>query len=341
MKRHEQLLLIVALGIWSGAAVVLAEGEQELLESEGGARSLPEGLDLETIAEFRQLDRDGSGSLSLNEFQESEFVTRTRSFLTLDQIEVVFSQIDSDGGSEVSLTEFANSQHNRNIRLIRQEATRTYVEIDSDLDGLVQSQEFSEIDPIELRNNFRIEGREDARSVFQRIDLNQNRILGPFEYSQALSDHRCHSMRSGGSTAQSFADLDANDDGCIDRREYADLPESKDSRGGEPMAFEKIDSDGNRELSPREFFRAKSFRWHRDEHMDKIMVEAFEDLDNNRNGVLSLREFSRGFYARNIAKSRDEVDENFAERDVDEDGDLTLEEFSEGRWTPWKSKQKR
>ena len=341
MKRLAQLLVIVALGTWSGVPALLAEEESKLARSENAPPSLPEGLDLETIAEFRRLDRDASGSLSFEEFQESEFVTRTRSFLDPERIALVFSQIDSDDGSEISLTEFASSQHNRNIRLVRQEATRIYVEIDSNLDGLVQAEEFSQIDPIELRNNFRLEEGEEAAAVFQRIDLNGSLVLGPFEYSQALSDHRCHSMRSGGSTAQSFARLDADDNGNIDRREYANLPNLNDPKAGESEPFEKIDSDGNRELSPREFFRAKSFRWRRPEHIDEIMLKAFEEIDNNQNGVLSLREFSRGFYARKIAKSRDEVEDNFAERDTDEDGELTLKEFTEGRWSPWKSKQKR
>ncbi len=331
-----RLALTAALVTWGGLGAALAEDEAPLLESEGGTnKGTRPGLDIHTFAEFRKLDRDGDGHLSPREFSESEIISRAGSALDREERTHLFSRIDADGDGAIGLFEFAGSQHNRNARLIDDDATRDYVEIDDDLDGLLQEQEFS-ARPLEKLPRLLVgDSPADPAKIFARIDLNHSRVIGPFEFMQGSQDRDCHFMSA--ESARDFAELDANDNGAVEQGEFSESAEGRDRDAG---AFGRIDFNGNGELSPREFARARSIQPGGAQPVDEQTSEAFRELDRNRNGVVSRREFSRSFFARSMAKDRDAVDANFSQRDEDADGELTLEEFASGRHFPWRTMRK-
>jgi len=91
---------------------------------------------------------------------------------------------------------------------------------------------------------------------------------------------------------------DANNDGVVDRDEFR----------GKDEHFDKIDADGDGQLTKEECKAAKKTR--RGEHGKK----RFEKRDTNSNGVIDRDEFGG-------------KDERFAKMDADGNGELTREEI--------------
>ena len=138
--------------------------------------------------------------------------------------------------------------------------------------------------------------------------------------------------------AREFAELDRNDDGILNLEEISEYRELE--RKEIPTRFARIDFNGNGEISPLEFGKAKTPRhWQHGNRDEKIDTD-FREMDRNRDNALSHREFSRGFFSRSILKDRDRIDAEFSRRDLDEDRELSLEEYSEGRLNYWESRKR-
>jgi hypothetical protein len=117
-----------------------------------------------------------------------------------------------------------------------------------------------------------------------------------------------------------FRLLDENHDGAIDGSEFqgATAARSLQVLDGfsrpRPLAFESVDVDGDRVITPEEFLRAEVVRRSAG-GLDARRQAIFEQVDSNQDGALSRQEF--------MAAGRRE----FGGSDGDGDGKITIWEF--------------
>lgn len=228
------------------------------------------GLDVATVQEFDILDRDRNGSLSEREFSFSEVAERLYLAGKRDMVVAVFQSIDTDNSGGIELMELSRSAHNRNARLLDRAMSRAFIKADINQDGTISLEEYSTRASANL-------------DLFGKIDLNDNKKIGPFEW--------IHELKKSGmdqTNAVAFALLDQNDDGSISSAEYA---------AGEPPeflknAFEAIDLNGNREIGPGEYSKAIALPEGR-LGIPPDLIALFESIDRNRDQRISLREFER------------------------------------------------
>lgn len=249
----------------------------------------------------------------------------------------IFECIDADGNDSVSLGELARSQHSRNARILDPETARKFHELDKNHDGTVGRLEFANSRAAEFARKAGKSPKE-VTVMFERMDLNDSGVLGPFEFLQAQPDRRKHLMDA--ELAKKFAALDDDDGGTVSRGEYADSPFAEHARKtgnlkGVSVMFNKIDQNGNGEIGPREYAQFQESL--SDQKFDSDSREMFAELDWNRDGVISRREYSRSPFAKS-ADDRKRVDSVFARIDSDGDGELNLKEyaarFSSGAFGP-------
>ena len=276
-----------------------------LAENESGSNA---GLDVATIQEFDSLDRNRDGGLNQLEFLFTEVAQRANDHGGRDAAENAFRQIDSNEDEQIELLELAQSQQNRNTRLIDRSSNRKFAGFDANQDGLIALNEYLQ--------------RPGAKAeAFDKIDLNDSGTIGPVEWMQAL---RGGPKSTGSKTEPSFAQLDANDNGAIDRAEFTvGRPPKKIAN-----SFEAVDLNGNQEIGPREFAKALFSP----ANLAKIpaqVVEEFEELDRNRDQAISRREFERFEALRR--PSDEKVDHIFAFIDSNGDQEIGLQEFFQHR----------
>ena len=281
-------------------------------------------LDVETIQEFGSLDRNRNSGLDRLEFAFSEVAQRAREFGGRDQVDEVFALMDGDQNGEIELLELTASQLNRNVRILDRNSARSYGELDRDRDGLIAMQEY--LDSPKAKQA--LENGKDpdfVASLFQRIDLNQSGVIGPFEWIQALGVEK---QLMDPDSAAIFALLDKNDDGSIGASEHAAIDPAEFMHEA-ISRFETIDLNGNREVGPQEFARAITTVAGPNVHPETMA--RFKEMDRNRDGAISRREFSRGKLVEMFARNREMEEEMFARIDTDGSDEIDLEEFANGR----------
>ncbi|MFT5467239.1 MAG: Ca2+-binding EF-hand superfamily protein, partial [Verrucomicrobiales bacterium] len=166
-----------------------------------------------------------------------------------------------------------------------------------------------------------------------------------FEFAWAHKDPKDRKLNHA--DAVKFAKLDANDDSAVSRKEFgagefAQQARANDNQDAVGEAFDKIDDDGDGEISPREYAAALQRRRmaeadkgkdkpKKDEDgIDPRIVESFRELDRDDDRAVSLREFSRGELADRV-DDRDVVEEIFERADANDDDELSLKEYAEFR----------
>tara|TARA_R110002096_G_scaffold147671_6_gene307626 strand:+ start:3788 stop:4894 length:1107 start_codon:yes stop_codon:yes gene_type:complete len=315
--------------------------EKERENSEGD-RKKP-GIDLEAAKRFRDLDSNGDGAVSREEFDESEIASRAEERdPDGNRVSEIFDKIDRNGDDELGLFEFAESFEHRKTQLMDRKVQARFEELDRNGDGFIGRSEFA---ASEIAENARKNGNaERVSEVFNKIDLNGSGDIGAFEFAYAHENRNKPSMDH--ETAKKFASLDSNDDGSIGRREFADSKVAEklrenDNREKIDEIFEEMDRNGNGEIGPREFAKAHEDRDEKgkdqdepkkedERKYDRETVEQFQELDRDDDKAISRREFSRSPIAEHV-DDRDRVDEIFGRIDGDDDGKLSLKEFAEAR----------
>lgn len=232
--------------------------------------AVSQGLDAATVQEFAQLDRDRSGKLDEREFAFCEVAERLFNGGKREMVEPVFKMIDENGDGGISLPELARSAQNRNARLLDRNLNRSFIQSDTNQDGIIALAEYSD------RPNANLD-------LFGKIDLNDNDKIGPFEWLHELKQSNMENE-----PAQGFALLDRNDDGAVSREEF----EKGDLPGELRNAFEAIDLNGNREIAPGEYAKAISLPAGQI-GISPEMLAAFEEIDRNGDHGISFREYER------------------------------------------------
>lgn len=289
------------------------------------------GLDVETLAEFNRLDRNGDGGLNRVEFEFTEIGQRFRFRDNQAKLDRIFRKIDRDEDGKIGLFELAQSQHNRNVRIMDRETSGKFAEFDGDDDGFISRLEFAE-SPSAKKAMASGRDADYVAQIFAGLDLNESGIIGPFEYSLLKEGTEVSETVKEG--ARRFARVDVNDDGVIDREEFLENPlarhstSSEESPGEIDEIFGAIDVNGNGEISAQEFSRARE---NRDKAgIPEVIINDYEDLDRNKDGLISLREFGRAEIAKR-APNRTAMAAMFARADVNRDQGLGLREFFELR----------
>ena len=313
------------------AVLLLSGGSGGVAISQEGRSPASAGLDVETLAEFNRLDRNGDGGLNRVEFEFTEIGQRFRFRDNQAKLDRIFLKIDRDDDGKIGLFELAQSQHNRNVRIMDRETSGKFAEFDGDDDGFISRLEFAASPSAKKA----IESGKDesyVAQIFAGLDLNESGVIGPFEYSLLKDGAEVAETRKEG--ARRFARVDRNDDGVIDREEFLETPLARHSTssGESPGEFDEIfgaiDVNGNGEISAQEFSRARE---NRDKAgIPEVIINDYEDLDRNEDGLISLREFGRAEIAKR-APNRTAMAAMFARADLNRDQGIGLREFFELR----------
>lgn len=286
---------------------VVSQERRADFESAGSAEK-GAGLDIETIQEFDQLDRDANQSLDQMEFLFSEIAQRFRGRNDRKLIDRVFANIDRDKSDSIELLEFAQSQHNRNVRILDRESSANFRESDLDQDGFISLEEYR-----------KRPGAND--SIFEKIDLNGNGIVGPLEWMIALEKRAPEKEKEAKLV---FAKLDADDNGALSPTEWEaeGIPEKIAD------AFSDVDLNGNREVGIHEF--SKALAMPADELAAPLEVlRVFRDMDTNHDGVINLREFSRKAPPTRRGGDGDMIERIFDRIDRNNNREIDLKEFGD------------
>lgn len=268
------------------------------------------GLDVATVQEFDRLDRNRDGSLDQLEFAFSEIAVRVREAGQQEALARILERIDRDADGGIGLLELVRSQHNRNVRLMDRPSSRGYIKSDSDQDGLISLGEYME--------------RPSAKQeLFRKIDLNDSKNVGPFEWMQGIRDTFMDQQH-----ALVFSKLDRNDDGAISFEEF-EMGEPPQAIAGE---FKAVDLNGNREIAPAEFAKAMSLP-EGQVGVPPRVLDDFEEIDRNRDHAISLREFIRygpgSERGRGPGRHREAMlEEVFARLDANGDREISIAEFA-------------
>ncbi|MFT5470875.1 MAG: Ca2+-binding EF-hand superfamily protein [Verrucomicrobiales bacterium] len=279
------------------------------------------GLDVETIQEFSNLDRNGDGGLDRLEFAFSETAQRAREIGDRERVDAVFALIDEDEDELTSLVEFSHSQQNRNARLFDRESARSFDPLDSDASGILTLAEYLK-SPIAVKALANGKTEQFVTEAFKRIDINESKTIGPIEWLQVVSAKPFFDEE----TAIVFALIDSDDSGSIDASERAEISPDAPELAKFVEEFERIDLNGNGELGPREFAKAQQAK-----PVGPPIEADFIELDRNEDGGLSLREFERHDFPKGPPPRRGMIEDLFEYLDGNEDRELSPEEFGNRR----------
>ena len=331
MMIKKQLILLSALAVGIGAIHAQEEVAQD--EANRPDREKP-GINLEIAKEFRELDRDNDGSLSRREFAATEIAKRAHEHGGPDRVKDIFDRIDQNDDGGINLFEYAESMEHRHTRLMDRDIHRRFDELDKNGDGVISFREFanSRIGELAKENG----NLERLKEIFDKMDLNDTGYVGPFEF--AYAHKKPDERRMDLETATKFAKMDANDDGVVKRREFADsdLAKRLKEAGKEdqiPVVFNRMDANGNFEISPGEFAKAHAKKdgdkgdEDREKDFDPEIVRRFKALDLNDDRSISLREFYKSPIAERI-DDRAKVRRLFDHIDKNDDESISLREFA-------------
>lgn len=155
------------------------EAAKAYLESYGGRIPVEDDLHvrLPTLEEamdiFREIDRDGSGFLDVQEIKE--MALRLGQPLPDDRIKDIFQDMDKNGDGKIQADEFMEwfsaEETKQGIKnYFHQKTLQIFKEIDADNSGYLDEQELTDIS-LQLGQNF---PKKKIKAIFNEMDINKN-----------------------------------------------------------------------------------------------------------------------------------------------------------------------
>lgn len=254
--------------------------------------------------DFKNRDKDSSGSLTLKEFLGN----RTGEQKT--QAHTAFFRFDSDGNDQVTLPEFLNRDTTKKLTV-----HSIFRQLDLNDDSQLTEQEF-------IRPRIGKKTEQSGRDNFRKFDLNRDSRLSEAEFAMLPSNNP--------DSKAIFRGHDGNHDGQLTLQEHlAGRPEGKGQLAARDM-FYRMDTDGDGRLTDGEFVQSepKTKSDLKAKGKTQIPINAtshFRQLDLDNNGKITEQEFMR---LKGGKKGAQVGWDNFRKYDLDGDGQLTEKELS-------------
>lgn len=224
-----------------------ASGEVELLElADSQLNRNVRILDRNSARSFGELDHDLDGLVAVQEYLDSPKAKQAlASGQKAEFVASLFQRIDLNSSSVVGPFEWIQALGPEK-QLMDADNAAIFAAIDRNDDGSIDAVEHEAIDVDATML--------EALSVFETIDLNGNREVGPKEFARATT--MVAGPNVGNEAMERFKELDRNRDGSLSRREFSNsrvVEKFARKRDIEEAIFLNVDQNRDGEIDLREY----------------------------------------------------------------------------------------
>ncbi|WP_232629166.1 tape measure protein [Methylobacterium sp. Leaf118] len=275
---------------------------------------------------FRTLDEDGSGGLSLTEFLKPFGTLATKA--EQDAAKLIFQSIDKDGNDIITKLETTSSDLEDAIKLNSASAFATAlkdnfptIDVNSD-GGITYAEMVTALGPTATKAQ-----QLAAERLFRELDKNGDGTITKLEAVRGqLLEQLKHNGPSKVASAisRSFEQIDLNANAAIDWKEFVSAvkPETEAERIALKKVFDNIDQDGNDLLDKMETTRfdlQEAIKTNSGSAFATALKDNFPTIDVNSDGGISYDEMVKALLP--LATKEEQAAAKLLFDRIDKDGD--------------------